>query len=328
VAEHAPSPRSVVPPPIAPDVNLAWASGGSQAVQSAAVTVQPHVAIIQAYHTAIPQEVRPPLSLSRHARAAATLREMSITPGQVSAYVSENHASYQRWAAARCLPGVMSLEHVAHHIREWLSRPENAGKRGAESSIATDSVPTKGITPVTTAPGSVAGWTPETVLLAFAVEVATGSDVRASGEARRHIEQWAALGYCAEDVAYWYDEVYPRTWHGQKGQLPTLRDLVEGIAHAKHATALKGRDYHLLGDVQRLRAVIAEGQVPDLAQLDPILSYDPAALDRLRAHPRFARAAERLASHKTQADAAQFEANWQAYCTARWGETADRAGDA
>jgi hypothetical protein len=73
------------------------------------------------------------------------------------------------------------------------------------------------------------------VLMAYAVEAATGTDVRLSAEARQTAQGLQQAGYRAEDVALFADEVFPRRdWRGQKGEKPTLRALTDGIAIVRH----------------------------------------------------------------------------------------------
>jgi len=75
----------------------------------------------------------------------------------------------------------------------------------------------------------------DTLLLAYAVEAATGVDVRLNEDARQTVEQLQQAHYTAEDVAVFADDVFPRhDWRGQKGEQPTLQALREGIAAVRH----------------------------------------------------------------------------------------------
>ncbi len=85
---------------------------------------QPHVAIIEAYHKALPEDVRPPgePNIARNARAARDLRTGGFTPEQVTAFVQETYPKYRLWARRNDAPECMTLEHVRQNINAWLNR--------------------------------------------------------------------------------------------------------------------------------------------------------------------------------------------------------------
>ena len=95
----------------------------------------------------------------------------------------------------------------------------------------------------------------DTLLLAYAVEAATGSDVRLNNDARQMVEQFQQAGYTAEDVAVFTDEVFPQCdWRGQKGEQPTLAILRDGIAAVRHQLyQTKPKSDGLLYRVQAIR---------------------------------------------------------------------------
>lgn len=91
----------------------------------------PHVAIVQAYHNALPERVRPPgkPNIGRNAAVAKELSDDGITPDQVKRFVSETYASYTEWArGAPNRPTLMTLEHVKQFIKAWLEKSAPAPK--------------------------------------------------------------------------------------------------------------------------------------------------------------------------------------------------------
>ena len=95
----------------------------------------------------------------------------------------------------------------------------------------------------------------DSLLLAYAVEAATGSDVRLSNDARQIVQQLQQAGYTAEDVAVFADEVFPQCdWRGQKGERPTLPILRDGIAAVRYQLGqMQTKSDGLLYRVQAIR---------------------------------------------------------------------------
>ncbi|MHB8626513.1 MAG: hypothetical protein ACYDBJ_03195 [Aggregatilineales bacterium] len=98
--------------------------------------------------------------------------------------------------------------------------------------------------------------TRDMVLMAYAIEVATGTDVRLSVDARQTVQLLERAGYVAEDIALFADEVFPhRDWRGQKGEKPTMRALLDGIAAVRHERLASNAitEHSLLYRVKALR---------------------------------------------------------------------------
>ena len=74
----------------------------------------------------------------------------------------------------------------------------------------------------------------EVVLLAYAVEAATGTDIRLDEEVRSVVHKLHHAGYHAEDVASFVDRVWPKEWQGRKGERPTCDILLKKIAIVRH----------------------------------------------------------------------------------------------
>jgi len=74
----------------------------------------------------------------------------------------------------------------------------------------------------------------EVVLLAYALEAATGVDIRLSEKAQQTVQTLYQAGYVAEEIAIFTDEIFSRDWRGKKGEQPTLEILQHGIAATKH----------------------------------------------------------------------------------------------
>lgn len=75
----------------------------------------------------------------------------------------------------------------------------------------------------------------EAVLLAYAVEEATGADLRLNPEARETAEQLYRAGYRADEVALYAEVIFRREdWRGRQGERVTSARLREGIAAARN----------------------------------------------------------------------------------------------
>lgn len=86
---------------------------------------QAHISLIDAWHNALPEDVRPiSPNYSRNVKVAKDLLNAGITPDQVIAFVKANYASYRDWAKQRKIPAIMALEHVRTYIKDWLSRQQ------------------------------------------------------------------------------------------------------------------------------------------------------------------------------------------------------------
>ncbi len=127
--------------------------------------------------------------------------------------------------------------------------------------------------------------TRDTLLLAYAVEAATGVDVRLNEDARQTVEQLQQAHYTAEAVAVFADDVFPRhDWRGQKGERPTLQALREGVAavrHQLHATPPKPEG--LLYRVQAIRRY-SPLEVMPIAALSDLWSKQVQAALTAEAH--------------------------------------------
>jgi hypothetical protein len=102
-------------------------------------TMQPHVAIIYAWHYAIPDDVRPvgAPNVSRNAKVGADLRDAGLKWQQVRAFVRETYSTYRSWARKNSAPAVMSLEHVAKYIKAWIAKsPSTTPTATAEQPAA------------------------------------------------------------------------------------------------------------------------------------------------------------------------------------------------
>jgi hypothetical protein len=112
--------------------------------------------------------------------------------------------------------------------------------------------------------------TRDTLLLAYAVEAATGVDVRLNEDARQTVEQLQQSHYTAEDVAVFADDVFPRhDWRGQKGEQPTLQALRQGVASVRHQLhAAQSKQDGVLYRVQAIRRYSPLEIVPIVALSD------------------------------------------------------------
>jgi hypothetical protein len=83
----------------------------------------PHVAIIYAWHYAIPVSIRPPGKpvVHNNSRVARDLRDDGITPDQVRAYMERAYPGYLAWARRVGAPIVMSLNYVKNNIKGYLN---------------------------------------------------------------------------------------------------------------------------------------------------------------------------------------------------------------
>jgi hypothetical protein len=83
--------------------------------------MQPHVAIIYAWHESIPDEIRPPgkPNVERNTKVAAAMANDRITPDLVRAFMAERYESYTIWARDNGRPALMPLEHVKTYIKDW-----------------------------------------------------------------------------------------------------------------------------------------------------------------------------------------------------------------
>lgn len=127
--------------------------------------------------------------------------------------------------------------------------------------------------------------TRDTLLLAYAVEAATGVDVRLNEDARQTVEQLQQAHYTAEDVAVFADDVFPRhDWRGQKGEQPTLQALREGIAAVRHQLHVaQPKPEGLLSRVQAIRCYSPSEIVPIVA-LSELWSKQVQAVVAAEAH--------------------------------------------
>lgn len=74
----------------------------------------------------------------------------------------------------------------------------------------------------------------ELILLAYAVQMVTGLDLRLHEASRQTTFRLYELGYNANDVAVFADCVFKEAnWRGQKGEFPTLEDLETYISAAR-----------------------------------------------------------------------------------------------
>lgn len=95
-------------------------------------------------------------------------------------------------------------------------------------------------------------------LLAYAVEAATGVDLRLSREARQAVLALDQAGYIAEDVGRFADEEFPQTdWRGRKGERPTVQMLLNGIG----AVRQRKESWPLGGLFSRIQAI--RSHLPD-----------------------------------------------------------------
>lgn len=102
--------------------------------------VQPHIAIIDAWHNAIPADVRPvgEPNYSRNVRVAKALVKAGISPEKVRAFVSLTYAKYRAWAREKGMPAVMTLEHVKTYFNDWWAKQtESEVKHGGDKSKRT-----------------------------------------------------------------------------------------------------------------------------------------------------------------------------------------------
>lgn len=84
-------------------------------------TPEPHVALIEAYHYSLPDEIRPAkAAFGRYSELAAAMVKSGITPYDVVRYVVSESPGYQQWAAEHKAKPVMSLNHVDQEIKGWL----------------------------------------------------------------------------------------------------------------------------------------------------------------------------------------------------------------
>lgn len=106
-------------------------------VASNKATPSPHIAIIDAYHQALPDDVRPPeQNYSRNVAAARKLRDAGHTPDQVAAFVTATYPTYRKWARKRDVPELMSLEHVATYIKSFLAREDDRARNQSSTERA------------------------------------------------------------------------------------------------------------------------------------------------------------------------------------------------
>lgn len=92
--------------------------------------MEPHVAIIFAWHESIPDDLRPSgkPNIERNSRVAAAMANDRIAPDDVRAFMKERYASYVVWARKNGLPAVMKLEHVRDYIKDWKAGQNGHGK--------------------------------------------------------------------------------------------------------------------------------------------------------------------------------------------------------
>lgn len=84
--------------------------------------VQPHIALIDAWHAAIPENIRPGVkpSYNRNVTVAKELLSMGIAPDDITRFMAATNPGYMDWAIARNKSKVMTLEHVKQDIRSFL----------------------------------------------------------------------------------------------------------------------------------------------------------------------------------------------------------------
>ena len=81
----------------------------------------PDVALIDAYHYSLPEDIRPSkAAYSRYRELATAMVKSGITPYDVVRYVSAESSSYRKWAAEHNAKLAMSLNHVDQEIKGWL----------------------------------------------------------------------------------------------------------------------------------------------------------------------------------------------------------------
>lgn len=101
----------------------------------------------------------------------------------------------------------------------------------------------------------------EALLIGYAIQEATGSDLRLNAEARSAAETLYHAGYTADDVAQFAEQIWPRKdWRGQKGERVTLASLMDGIAlvlSRRHARL--GMPGGLIDRVELIRAYLPRG---------------------------------------------------------------------
>lgn len=85
---------------------------------------QPHVALIEAWHYSIPEDLRPigkPV-IDRNCPVAMELKEAGIKPWDVVRFVTCTYGTYREWAVRNKAPKVMTLEHVKKFIPSFMAK--------------------------------------------------------------------------------------------------------------------------------------------------------------------------------------------------------------
>lgn len=148
--------------------------------------------------------------------------------------------------------------------------------------------------------------------LAYALENATGCDLRLSADAREALEQLYHAGYTHDDVTYYLAQHWPKTWEGRKGEPLTLKALLAGIARSKHALEMSAFDqpgealaerFHIIEQVAR-----KQGTPPAVEDVHEYIletnSHRVDVLSRYLNHPRYAEQAQtRLDDLRADVDA-------------------------
>lgn len=94
----------------------------------------PDVALIEAYHYSLPEDIRPSKpAFSRYRELARTMIKGGLTAYDVVRYVVAESTAYQTWAIQRGAKPAMSLDHVDQEIRGWLK--VHSSKPRAEPAI-------------------------------------------------------------------------------------------------------------------------------------------------------------------------------------------------
>lgn len=115
--------------------------------EPAAPKTQPHVAIIEAWHYSIPDDVQPigkPV-IERNCKVAKEIAEAGITPWDVVRFVTCTYGTYRAWAVKNKMPKVMKLEHVKEYIRAYLAKEPTSNGHGVPSKERTEAAPAVGM---------------------------------------------------------------------------------------------------------------------------------------------------------------------------------------
>ncbi|MHB8626510.1 MAG: hypothetical protein ACYDBJ_03210 [Aggregatilineales bacterium] len=222
--------------------------------------------------------VTPPMAQSLAGRYAVDTLNEGLRQARAASGV-KNRPGWLVWWLRACPPDAQlktDVESITIEVQETLPLPlctepglvvtmiVSVPETGIMPDVPSDVLPLHGEIVVTDD-------NREVVLLAYAVERVTGTDVRLSATAQCTIQLLNQTGYTAEDVARCAVAFARNDWRGQKGERPTPELLLEQIATGRGEAVAVFPD-SLLARLQAIRAYSSQTQT--ISALSELWSLD------------------------------------------------------